>query len=370
MDNIELKGTMSEEELIKSVQPSEEAEYLREQVKKRDTVIKRQRKEIGALRDISELFGSAIRSLPPPDGFNFRMPENDSVSPAMAQLCLADFHAEETVNYEEMEGYAEFNWDIFKARAWQTTVKAVELVDLMRHSENVPDICVFLMGDMVTGDIHADIERNASMALPMAITETADIIAQMMNYLSAHFKNVYVYGMCGNHGRKDLKPVTKKKSDRNWDTSVYHIARKITRENDRIHWTIPKSPNSVVEVPGVNFLLKHGDGIKQQGVTPYYGLVRDTSREIEKRRRNQDFDYVIQGHLHHFGITEGNRILCPSLIGPNEFSFNLLHATYPPEQLLMFTTEEHGLIDLKPIKLEDADGDEFLVDEMPLVGIE
>jgi len=364
MDDKSLPNGMSEDELIQSKQPNTEVEYLRAQVRKRDSIILKQRNRIGQLEDVSELFGDTIRSLPPPSGFDFRMPDKLGVSPAMAHLCLSDFHAEETIDPEEMEGYANFNWDIFRARAWRSVTKTVELVDLLRHGQEIRELSVFLLGDMVTGDIHADAERTASMPLPIAIVELADVIAQMVNYLSAHFEVVKVVGVCGNHGRKDFKPVSKQKVDRNWDSSVYHIARKITRENSRIEWLLPRSPAVVVGVLGADLLLKHGDGIKAQGVTPYYGLVRDTSREVIKRRKVQDFDYVIQGHLHHWGLVEGNRILCPSLIGPNQFSYDLLHSTYPPEQLLLFTTEHKGLISQHPIKLEGANGHGFIDDKL------
>lgn len=353
---------LSEEDFINKVQPPEEVVYLRSLIKKRDSVIERQRGRIGELEDVSQLFSGAIRALPPPKSFNYRLPKKKDKTPSMATLCLSDFHAEETIDFEEMEGYARFDWNIFLARAWQTVTKTVEIVDLERHGQEIKDLTVFLMGDMVTGDIHADGERTASMPLPIAIVELADIIAQMLNFLSEHFETVRVVGVCGNHGRKDLKPVSKQKADRNWDTSCYHIARKITRDNDRIEWILPKSPAVVIGSLGVDFLVKHGDGIRSRGVTPYYGLVRDTSREMQKRRKIRDFDYVVQGHLHHFGVVEGNRILCPSLIGPNQYSYNLLHSTYPPEQLLLFTSENYGLIDIKPIKLDAEDNHGFISD--------
>jgi hypothetical protein len=358
---------MSEDELVAEAQPNPEIDYLRAQVRKRDSVIKQQRTRIGELSDISTLFESAIRALPPPVKFDFRVPEEKDVAPSMAHLCLSDWHAEETIDPEEMEGYATFNWEVFRARAWKTIVKCVELTDLFRHGQEIRELTVYGLGDMVTGDIHADGERTASMPLPLAIVELADVLAQMLNFLTAHFEVVNFVGVCGNHGRMDHKPPTKQKADRNWDTSVYHIARKILRDNKRINWVIPRSPAIVVGTLGCDFLVKHGDGIRAGGTTPYYGLARDTSRELHKRRKTKQFDYILQGHLHHFGILEGNRILCPSLIGPNQFSFNLLHSDYPAEQLMMLTSESKGLTNLIPIKLADvseSDGHGFIEDRL------
>ena len=365
-----LPGATSADELIGKAQPNAEITYLKGIIKKREASISRQQVRIGALEDVSELFGDAIRALPPPQQIDYRIPKGKKVSTIMAHAVITDLHAEETIDPEEMEGYGCYSWSVFLDRMWHTITKCIQIVDLARHSNRVTEISVFLLGDNVTGDIHADGERTASISLPLAIVEIGDIIAQSLNYLSAHFEKVTVVCICGNHGRKDLKPVTKQRADRNWDSSVYHIARKITRDNHRIEWIIPRSPAIIYNAPGVDFLLKHGDGIMSSGTTPYYGIVRDTAREQSKRRKEGGFDYVIQGHLHHYGLVEGCRIIAPSLIGPNQYSFNLLHATYPAEQLLLFTSAEHGLISQHPIKFTDMSSSHgFLSDELSVRAI-
>ena len=371
MSDDTLHNAISEDELIGKVQPSAEIEYLRAQIKKRESVIKTQRKRIGQLEDISELFGDAIRALPPPQSVKFTIPKKETEAPGQVQLIITDLHAEETIDELEMENYACFNWEVFLARMWSTVTRAIQKVESARRAgRDIREVSVFLLGDNVTGDIHADGERTASMALPIAIVEIGDIIAQTLNYLSAHFEVVRVVGICGNHGRKDHKPATKQRNDRNWDSSVYHIARKITRDNDRIVWTIPKSPAVIFNVPGVRYLLKHGDGIMSAGTTPYYGLVRDTSREMQKRMKEGGFDYVVQGHLHHLGLVEGNRIIAPSLIGPNQYSFNLLHATYPAEQLMLWTSEDEGMIGHTTIRLDKVhSGHGFIIDDLTVKGL-
>jgi predicted phosphodiesterase len=347
------KGLMSVDELVGQVQPAPEVAYLKDQVQKRDAIIERLRAELGGMSDVAEMFEQAIRCLPEPTEIKIER-HKELHAPSEFVLMLTDLHAGERVVPSEMEGYGEYNWGIMKSRLWKTLEKTVELVNIKRHACKCDRLTVMLGGDFVTGDIHDELDRTAELSLPLTIVELGDLLAQSLTLLSSHFAEVHVFGVCGNHGRKDKKPVAKQRADRNWDTSAYHIARKITRVNGRIMWTLPRSPACIVDIAGCRFLLKHGDNVAMAGgVTPYYGLARDTAREYQKRRGVEDFDYVLQGHLHHWGLSEGNRILAPSLIGPNEFSCNLLHSVFPPAQLLLECTEQNnlGLISQQPIWL-------------------
>jgi len=270
-----------------------------------------------------------------------------------AILNLSDWHAEESVDPKEMEGFAEFNWDILLARVWLTGQKTLELINIMRQSSPIDDLIINVLGDMVNGEIHDELKDTNQFDLAVAVPNVGWVLAQLVQALAPHLKSVKLYCVCGNHGRQDLKPRCKKRAQRNWDTAVYKIAQMLTRNDKSIHWNISPSPACWYRVPGSRILIKHGDDVRMAGIKPFYGIARDTAKEHSKRRGRRDFDTVFQGHLHSWDKVE-ERILCPALVGTNEYAFSRLHAFNGPAQLLTFVNKKHGVTCQWPIYLDNA----------------
>lgn len=333
-------------------------EILKRRISKQDKELTDLRQQINEAQKWTEAMRDAIVALPAPKKLAYKRPKLHHQE-STAILNLTDWHAEEYVDPREMEGFASFNWEIFLARTWLTGQKTVELVNIMRQAGAVDKLVVNCLGDMLTGAIHAELDRTNTLDLPVAIPKTGWILAQLVQALSPHFKAVEVHCVCGNHGRQDEKPVYKKKAQRNWDYSVYEIARLFTLNDESVVWDIPVSPSCRYEIPGLAVLVVHGDNIRMQGTKPWYGLARATANEHAKRKGPEDFDVVFQGHLHDFDVVEG-RIMCPALIGTNEYAFNALHTYSDPKQLLVFANEKHGLTCYWPIGLNSAKGHEFI----------
>jgi len=335
-----------------AVDPAPRVRSMRSRMDKLQRENERLKLRLGDQERFYDSLRDCIKMLPTPRLERLQKPKL-SHAESGAVLSISDVHAEEYVDLEEMEGFASYDWETFLCRMWWTANKTVELTNIMRQSGEVNNLDILLLGDMLTGEIHLDLLRTNTFDLPMAVVNTGYVLAQTVSVLSGHFSNVKVTGVCGNHGRQDEKPAAKNKSDRNWDTAVYKIAALLTADNPRVTWNIPRSPATIVKVPGASILAKHGDGIKMQGTKPYYGLARDTAQEHAKRRGKNDFDWVFQGHLHTFDKLE-ERVLCPSMIGTNQYAFNRLHSVPKPQQLLVFANDKRGLTNFWPISLEDA----------------
>jgi len=349
---------ISEEELRSKVDPK--VLSLEEKIHQRDARIKILTNRVGELeRFESEVFKSImglpkIRSLQPyKKGVVRKKTDHDVI------LSLTDTHAEEFVSPEEMEGYAEYTWEIYKDRMWATGEELIKRVHEKRSQYKVSRLIVPLLGDMLTGIIHDELDRTNTWTLPNAVVSTAYILAQLLIKISAEFDEVLVEACVGNHGREDKKPTSKQKVDRNWDYAVYIITRLLTVNNPKIKWNIPKSAAHIFKVQGATILQKHGDNIRSTGIVPYYGISRDLAEEHEKRR-DADFDYCLMGHWHHYAVIKGHCIICPSMIGPSQYSFNRLHTVYPPEQVVMFSTGDYGIVDFRKIDLTKARGNRFV----------
>jgi hypothetical protein len=140
-------------------------------------------------------------------------------------------------------------------------------------------------------------------------------------------------------------------ADRNWDMSVYLIAQGYTEKNENIEWILPKSIMTTVNVMGWGCLLTHSGNVNMNNRIPYYPI--ETTFDLERKLRagtDYDFRYVFTGHWHHHAMLDSCIILCPCMIGANQFSRFKIHRNSAPEQLLCFFTEKRGLMAQWPIK--------------------
>lgn len=333
---------------------------LEEQISKRDVRIEAMTKRLGDAELMSAEVLGAIHALPRPAAAKpFRKDLLTGGTGHDAILCLSDWHAEESVVSEETEGYAEYNWDIFKNRLWRVAEQTIKRVREKRSTYQVEKLHVAMLGDMLTGEIHDDLARTNTMALPEAMVRVGFLTAQMLDKLATEFDAVDVHAVVGNHGRMDKKPPAKQKAQRNYDRGVYMIAQKLTSSNPRITWDAPNSPSTVFEVAGAKVLIKHGDSINMHNRTPYYGIVTDMAAEQAKRRGRGGFDYMLIGHFHHLSVVDERTIIVPSLMGTNQYSFQGLHSHADPAQLLIFSAEGYPFLDIRKIYLNSADSNGF-----------
>jgi len=203
--------------------------------------------------------------------------------------------------------------------------------------------------------------------------------------LVPHFNLVRVTGVVGNHGRTSRKPVFKNKVFNNYDYLYYqlvsmHLASYI--EEGKIEFNIPQSPECIIIRSGWAFMLSHSDMIKGWSGIPFYGLQRDDANQQKMRKlrsvlsTNEDiqsadtlegaivnfqnarsifgFDYRLAGHFHQMNVlNDWGTVMCPSLVGGDEYSISKLHAISRPMQMIAFLSKKWGLKSIEPLHCSD-----------------
>jgi hypothetical protein len=316
-----MSSTMSRAQFKQNLDPSPEVLAMKAYISKLEAENATLKSQQGTDIRLFDHVKDAIKGLDAPARVKYDKPtlKHDDLH---AVLVVTDAHAEEFVSLEEMEGLASYNWSTFEKRMRVTTTKTVELTHIMR--------------------------------MPVAVPRVGMEFALMLKSLSAHFDKVRVFGMCGNHGREGKKPVTKMTADRNWDMSVYLISQALTQDLKNVEWNIPRSIMAVADVGGWNCLLTHSGEVNMNNRTPYYPIETTFDQEHKSRTgTDKDFTYAFTGHWHHHAVLDSTIIMCPSMIGNNQYSRFKLHRNSTPEQLLAFFTEKRGLINQWPIKLAD-----------------
>lgn len=269
-------------------------------------------------------------------------------------LLLSDLHAGEVVSREETSGINEYNWDIMSKRMAKLSDS---LASYQQHRPYpVEKIHVFMLGDMLSGNIHEELEATNEFPLAEATVQLGFDLGEWTNSLNEIFPTVDVAGIVGNHPRAHKKPWAKQGYD-NADWTAYHIMAQALKHNDRISVDIPKaSQHRVTVAERWNFLLFHGDGIRSSmpGV-PWGGVSRRAQAlDAQYNALGKPIDIFCLGHFHaaNWVRTNAGRIAMNGAVkGVDEYSMKAFGGGAPPEQMLLTMHPDNGPTDCSIIQL-------------------
>jgi len=262
-------------------------------------------------------------------------------------LDWSDLHAGETVSLEETGGMNEYNWEIMLRRLDRVREALFSYQDNRPYP--VKKLYVFALGDMLSGNIHAELEATNEIPLAEATVQLGIDGAEWLESLTERFEQIEFHGVVGNHPRAHKKPWAKQGYD-NADWTAYHIMSQALRKNNRISFEIPKANQHRVMVserwPN---LIWHGDGVRSSmpGV-PWGGIMRRVaSLRNQYQQAGQPVEFFHCGHFHTANAVEQARIIVNgSIKGLDEYSLKAFGGGQPPVQVLSTFHPTRGLTDV------------------------
>ena len=327
-------------------QPSEE-ELLRQRVQELEKQVRKDRK--GQVYDerVTQAVEQAIQKAEPKYSPQAIPKSKKKGTTHEFVLDWSDLHAGEVVSLEETGGINEYNWEIMLERLDRVRQA------LFSYQENRPypvkKLYVFALGDMLSGNIHAELEATNEIPLAEATVQLGIDGAEWLESLAERFEEVEFHGVVGNHPRAHKKPWAKQGYD-NADWTAYHIMSQALKKNSRITFDIPKANQHRVIVAGrwAN-LLWHGDGVRSSmpGV-PWGGIMRRVAAlRNQYSEAGQPIDYFHNGHFHTANAVEQGRIIVNgSVKGVDEYSLKAFGGGQPPVQVLSTFHPTRGLTDV------------------------
>lgn len=269
-------------------------------------------------------------------------------------LLLSDLHAGETVSLEETGGINSYNWEIMNARMGKLAESLISYQDHRPYP--VETLNLWMLGDMLSGNIHAELEATNEIPLAEATVQLGFDLAEWVAPLKEHFKEIKISGVVGNHPRAHKKPWAKQGYD-NADWTAYHIMARALGKHAGITCDIPKASQHRVRV-AKNFhaLLFHGDGIRSSmpGV-PWGGVSRRVqSLSAQYQSVGQNIDLYCLGHFHtaNYVQTNAGRIAMNGAVkGVDEYSIKAFGGGAAPQQMLLTWHEQNGPTDCSIIDL-------------------
>lgn len=246
-----------------------------------------------------------------------------------------------------------YSSDVCEERVARYGDKVARLADLQRADHPVREAHVWLLGDLVEGELIFPGQAHridASLYRQVAV-DGPRILGQFLRRMLGAFERVHVTAVIGNHGaiggpvRREMHPET------NADTMLYRIVAQIVTD-PRLTWDIADPTGergwyAIDTIGNYKALLFHGDQVRGGFAGfPFYGLAKKvwgwgTSPLIG------EFNDVALGHWHTPTRMTLNRITARvngSTESDNTYALENLASAGRPAQWLYFVEPDKGRV--------------------------
>ena len=154
-----------------------------------------------------------------------------------------------------------------------------------------------------------------------------------------------VYCVVGNHSRTNQKWQAKNKAYDNYEYILYKFIEEAFAEDKTVSIHVSEAPSDIAVIGEQKWKIEHGDAYRGGGAfcSPISTVTRDNFKDYGMfMKMGIDFDVAIMGHWHRGGewFLSGKCIpvfLNPSIVGPNEYSIEKLHETFPASSYIFVT---------------------------------
>lgn len=273
-------------------------------------------------------------------------------------LVISDCHFDEVVAPEEVEWMNEYTREIAMRRLDHVFDRGVDL--LFNHTAGVSydEMVVALAGDMVSGDIHAELARTNEHYMPDTVMDFSLAIAKNLKAIAKEFPSVYVPCVVGNHGRLTMKPSAKGKVANNFDYLMYRTIEALTADVPNLLFDISPSADLEYKVYNWTYRLTHGDQFKGGGGVGgiFPSLLRTDMRKHKRNAtlRRDGYQYLVMGHFHRYSQMDGI-IVNGTLKGVDEYSYTSNFDVQPACQALWLTHPGYGITLSMPVFADPVD---------------
>lgn len=279
----------------------------------------------------------------------------------MPYLLTSDFQVGEVIRADETETGYGYDTPTFIRRYR----KLIETTIYLSFSHggvdwSYPGIIYARGGDTISGGIHQELAETDDLTPIEAVEVVFEEESAGILKLADAFGRVEVKSpdAAGNHDRNTFKPQSKKASAHSYDRIISYMLRRHFQNDKRIHFQTSPSFDVVFPIYKQNILLTHGDRIGSRGGQGFIGpaatIMRGAQKVIaEQAALGRKIDRVDMGHFHT--PIPLDWVICNGCLpGYSEYAKSFRMRPTPPQQFLLYHHPDRGVVDIKPINLQDA----------------
>jgi len=268
---------------------------------------------------------------------------------ATAIICLNDWHLEERVDPESIEGLNEFNLDIAEKRIHRVCERAMHLLEFARGVSNIKELVVWLGGDLINGYIHEELMDGNFLGPTDAIRFAQDKVATGLQHFLKQSKvnKITVVTSQGNHGRSTKAKFISTGYKTSWEYGAYlNLADKFASD-PKIVFKVSQGYHNNLDIQGHLIRFHHGDAIRYMGgVGGVHVPVRKKIAQWNKAGRSARLD--ILGHFHQY-CEDWYYIVCGCLVGYTAYALHIGAEFQRPTQTFIVIDKNEGKVMCLPI---------------------
>lgn len=267
----------------------------------------------------------------------------DTVRPGFAVAVASDWHVEEVVDPNTIDGLNTYNPGIARHRAQRFFEGLWWLIKEQRKIIDCRELLLECIGDMITGFIHEELMVTNAMTPPEATLFFQEIWSDGIRWLLANtdLESILIVFLPGNHGRTSRKIHANNTVKMSYEWMAYHSLSKEFRNEPRVQCIVPGGRHHVQEVRGFRVHGHHGDTVKSNGGIG--GIEVPMGRSIAKWHMSMPAHITVTGHFHDYkpGLRwTGNG----SLIGYNAYARDECKAPFAKAcQALFLVDDKEGI---------------------------
>lgn len=262
-------------------------------------------------------------------------------------LIASDWHADEVVKASTVLGKNEYNKDIAEKRITNFFANAAYMI----KKKPVDNLVIGLIGDMIGGYIHPELEQTNSMPPMRGVSFVKNLIISGLKYLHdqlPELEKITVIGICGNHSRTTKKMQFSNGFEMNYEYFLYKdIEHTLALMGlTKFSFIIPESEFAYIDVYGKKVLFAHGHQFRTAGGIG--GIYPSMMRWYAKMNQTIKIDKAFLGHYHQMVYTK-EVCVNGSLKGFDAFAMGHGLAYEEPQQTYVILNEKRGFIFYSPI---------------------
>lgn len=268
---------------------------------------------------------------------------------AVAVVVASDWHVEERVRPETVNGSNEYSMAIAKKRAEKFFQHALQLTKKEQQDVRINTLVIALLGDFFSGNIHEELLASCEVGPQDAMIFAQNLIASGIQFILDNSKlNLVIPCAVGNHSRMTKKVHVSDEHGMSLEWAMYNFLAAHFAGNKRVKFVLSRSYHNYVDIFGYKVRFHHGHAVNFGGGLG--GLTIPMIKAIQRWDNDVKAYLSVCGHFHQ--KMDGERfIVNGSLIGDSPYG-KRLGFTGRPEQVFFLIDKKRGKTVVCPILLD------------------
>jgi hypothetical protein len=219
---------------------------------------------------------------------------------------LSDTHYGEVVDPAEVGGFNKYDLSIADQRTERFFRRTIRVARNYFAGVKYDGIVLALGGDLVSGDIHDELQQTNEASTYETILWAVPRLAAGVEMLAQEFGQVHVVSVPGNHGRDGKIPRYKGRSAHNADTLIARLVAMQLGKSGDVTFEIPRSLDAPFRIYDFNFSIEHGEELARSfsgsaEIGALGPLMRGTNRKkVAMAAEGVEIHYCVWCHFHQF----------------------------------------------------------------------